>query len=177
MSRRVNRAIKRGLKAGGFYDTRGLYGYIHEKSGLNDWHRGIKKKKEVDPEVEKINFKIVGIIGFICFIIIVISYVFMGIESHNLKLGFDIYNVEVYSLGNNTFVKGVLKNKNNNICSTANLYINVVEGEKSEFISLYLDQLPLIKEEMDFNKQISKLKEFFKNPKYELYKVTCIDEK
>ena len=33
MSRRTNRAIKRGLKAGGFYDTRGLYGYIHEKTG------------------------------------------------------------------------------------------------------------------------------------------------
>ena len=171
MRMKTKRAIRRGLKAGGFYDTRGLYSYVHEKTGLNDKRRGIKKKKELDPRATKI-FIIVFILSIIALIVV---YTYIKTSDHLLRNGFSIKDVELYEIDDKYYIKGNIKNKGNKKCKSGNVSIYVKEDSKHEFVIVYLDKLPEKNSSLDFDTRIAKPHTKFDNPKYSLYKVECFE--
>ena len=170
MRMKTKRAIRRGLKAGGFYDTRGLYSYVHEKTGLNDRRRGIKKKKELDPRATRI-FIVIFILSIIALIVV---YTYININNHLLHNGFSIKNIDIYEIDNNYYIKGNIKNKGNKKCKSGNVSIYVKEDNKHEFVVVYLDKFPKKNSSLDFDTRIAKPHTKFNDPIYSLYKVDCL---
>ena len=173
MSRRTNRAIKRGLKAGGFYDTRGLYGYVHEKTGLNDRRRGIKKYRNVEALEKNPKLFISILIGSVILLLVVL--IFVKINRFKIRNGYSLKNVELYEKNNKYYVKGILKNNRNKECKTGNISLIVKEKGNEDYVFVYIEKLPEIDKKMKFDVEVHKPHYSFYDPKYEFYSLDCMD--